>query len=57
MKQLITSVRSENTPNEITEDEVTQKIKEQQNPENKNTEIAANINSPGKRPCGCSSGE
>jgi len=47
---VITSVRSENTPNEITEDEVTQKVKEQRKPENKNTEIAANINSQVKDP-------
>jgi hypothetical protein len=47
---VITSVRSENTLNEITKDEVAQKVKEQQKPENKNTEIAANINSPVKDP-------
>lgn len=47
---VITSVRSENNPNEITKDEVTKKVKVQQKPENKNTEIAANINSPVKDP-------
>ena len=44
----ITSVRPENTPSEITKGGVNDIIKEQQNPENQNTEIATNINSPVK---------
>ena len=46
----IAFVRSENTPDEIAEDEVTKNSKDQQNAGNKNTEIAANTNSPVKDP-------
>lgn len=49
-ERVITSVRSKNTPNVITKDEVTKKVKVQQKPENKNTEIAVNINSTVKDP-------
>ncbi|MGB5429684.1 hypothetical protein [Eudoraea sp.] len=43
-----TFVRSENTPHEVTKDEITKNIKAQQNPETETTEIAANINPPVK---------